>query len=76
MPINSLYIRHSQSELAIIALYMDDLLILLDMIETMSKVKLALSNEFEMSDCRELYHFLGIQVICDQANWRLSLEQS
>ena len=46
------------------------------MIEIMSKVKLTLSNEFEMSDCRELHHFLGIQVTRDQANWRLSLDQS
>src|SRR5665213_696656 len=48
---HSLYSRRSQSELAIIALYVDDLLILSDTMETMSKVKLALSNEFEMTDC-------------------------
>src|SRR5665213_2460535 len=73
---HSLYIRRSQSELAIIALYVDDLLILSDTMETMSKVKLALSNEFEMTDCGELHHFLGIRVTRDRANQRLSLDQS
>ena len=55
---------------------MDDLLILADTMETMSKVKLALSNEFEMTDCGELHHFLGIRVTRDRANRRLSLGQS
>src|SRR5665213_3340007 len=73
---HSLYIRRSQSELAIITLYVDDLLILSDTMETMSKVKSALSNEFEMTDCGKLHHFLGIQVTRDRANRRLSLDQS
>lgn len=73
---HSLYIRRSQSELAIIALYIHDLLILADTMETMSKVKLALSNEFEMTDCGELHYFLGIQVTRDRANRRVSLDQS
>ena len=46
------------------------------MMEIMLKVKLALSNKFEMSDCRKLHYFLGIQVIHDRANQRLSLDQS
>src|SRR5665213_3374868 len=73
---HSLYIRRSQSELAIIALYVDDLLILSDTIETMLKVKLALSNKFEMTYCGELHHFFGIQMTHDRANRRLSLDQS
>src|SRR5277367_853585 len=39
---HSLYIRRGQSELAIITLYLDNLLILSDMIEAISKIKLAL----------------------------------
>ena len=72
----TVYIRRSQSELAIIALYVDDLLILSDIIETMLKVKLVLSNKFEISDCGELHHFLRIRVTRDRANRRLSLDQS
>ena len=62
--------------LAIIALYVDDLLILTDMIETMKNLKFALSNKFEMTDCSELYHFLGIQITCDRVNRNISLSQS
>ena len=72
----SLYIRRSQSELAIIALYVDDLLILSNTIEAMSKIKSALSREFEMSDCGELHQFLGIRITRDRANRRISLDQS
>src|SRR5271170_8352377 len=73
---HSLYIRHSQSELAIIALYVDDLLILSNTIEAMSKIKSALSREFEMSDCGKLHQFLGIRITRDRANRRISLDQS
>jgi len=73
---HSLYIRRSQSELAIIALYVDDLLILSNTIEAMSKIKSALSREFEMSDCGELHQFLGIRITRDRANRRISLDQS
>ena len=62
--------------LAIIALYVDDLLILTDTIETMKNLKFALSNKFEMTDCGELYHFLGIQITRDRANRNISLSQS
>jgi hypothetical protein len=74
---HSLYIRRGgQSELAIIALYVDDLLILSDTIETMLKIKSALSKEFEMTDCGELHQFLGIRITRDRANRRISLDQS
>ena len=62
--------------LAIIALYVDDLLILTDTIETMKNLKFALSNKFEMTDCGKLYHFLGIQITRDRANQSISLNQS
>ena len=73
---HSIYIRRSQSELVIIAIYVDDLFILADTIKTMSKIKSALSKEFEMTDCGELHQFLGIQITCDRANQRISLDQS
>ena len=59
---HSIYIRQMDRSLAIIALYVDDLLIFTDTIETMKNLKFALSNKFEMTDCGELYHFLGIQI--------------
>src|SRR5277367_4212948 len=73
---HSIYIRQMDRSLAIIALYVDDLRILTDMIETMKNLKFALSNKFEMTDCGELYHFLGIQITRDRANRNISLSQS
>ena len=55
---------------------MDDLFILADTIETMMNLKFALSNKFEMTDCGELHHFLGIQITRDRANRTISLSQS
>ena len=42
----------------------------------MLKIKSVLSIKFKISDYSELYHFLKIQMIYDQANWRVSLNHS
>ena len=57
---HSIYIRRRVSgdteQLAIIALYVDDLILLTDLITTMNALKLELSSKFEMKDCGELHH--------------------
>jgi len=60
---HSIYIRRINRSLAIIALYVDDLFILSDTIESMTNIKSTLSLKFEMTDCGEIHHFLGIQII-------------
>src|SRR5271170_1872384 len=41
----------------------------------MQKLKLELKNAFKMTDCGEIHHFLGLRVIRDQANRKLTLDQ-
>ena len=57
-----LYIRHKLSNLTIIALYVDDLLIAGNDIKSISSVKRQLSNIFEMKDLGKLHVMLGIHV--------------
>ena len=62
---HSIYIRRDENTLAIIALYVNDLILLTDTVESMQKLKLELQNAFKMTDCGELHHFLRIQVTRD-----------
>ena len=72
---HSIYIRRHQQSLNIIAIYVDDLILLTDTIETMRKLKLELHNAFKMTDCGEIHHFLGLRVDRDRANRKLTLDQ-
>jgi len=69
------YIRRSNQSLAIIALYVDDLLILTDSLETMTTLKLNLSQTFAMTDCGEIHHFLGIKITRDRNKRTITLDQ-
>src|SRR5271166_5511598 len=70
---HGIYIHRNGDKLAIIALYVDDLLILTSNISTMEKLKLELSHAFEMTDCGEAHHFLGIKINRSQGN--LTIDQ-
>ena len=70
-----IYRRRTNTSLVIIALYVDDIIILADSIETMTIVKKTLSEEFEMTDCGELHYFLGIQVQRDRPSRTITLSQ-
>jgi len=71
---HSIYTRRN-GHLAIIALYVDDLILLTDSSETMSELKLELTQAFEMTDCGELHYFLGLRVQRDRARRILTLNQ-
>src|ERR1035438_902040 len=77
---HSVYIHWRVSDdndkLAIIALYIDDLILLTNSITTMNTLKLELSSKFEMKDCSELHHCLGLNVNRDCMKWSLLLDQS
>src|SRR3954471_11903764 len=62
---HSVYIRRLEKSLAIIALYVDDLLILANSKEIINALKGQLSNEFRITDVGEVHHFLGIQISRD-----------
>ena len=72
---HSIYIRRDEKTLAIIALYVDDLILLTDTVESMQKLKLELHDAFKMTDCGEIHHFLGLRVDRDRANRKLTLDQ-
>ena len=62
---HSIYIRRDEKTLAIIALYVDDLILLTDTVESIQKLKLELKNAFKITDCSKIHHFLGLKVICN-----------
>lgn len=58
----NVYILYMAQDFAILALYVDDSLILATVDKTLQKVKDILTSEFKMSDLGRLSFFLGIQV--------------
>ena len=62
--------------LIIITIYVDNLLILANSMETMNKFKVELSNAFDMMDCGEIKYFLGIRVMCDRKTQTITIDQS
>ena len=77
---HSIYIRHQHNNsinnsINIIAIYVDDLILLTNSTESMCKLKLELHNAFKMTDCGEIHHFLGLRVDRDRANRKLTLDQ-
>jgi Reverse transcriptase (RNA-dependent DNA polymerase)/gag-polypeptide of LTR copia-type/Integrase core domain len=60
----------------IVAVWVDDLIILGKDLNSIDKVKEGLRAEFEMKDLGELQYFLGIQVQRDRSKRRLHINQS
>ena len=58
----NLYLQQHDGHLIIIVLYVDDLLITGSTIASISAIKTALHNAFEMSDLGLLKQFLGLEI--------------
>ena len=81
----SIYIRHNsknsgnlenaKSALAIIALYVDDLLLLTETPVLMLELKAELNKSFEMTDCGEIHHFLGLKINRDRNRKIIAINQ-
>ena len=69
---NSLYIRSSSESPIVIILYVDDLVIGGEHLININKVKSLLSDNFEMTNMKELHYFLGIEVIRTPAGIMIS----
>jgi len=67
-----LYVRKEKSEFVIIALYVDDLVVTCNSSDLLSKIKVALKENYKMTDLGELSWCLGIQVTQCQDSVRLS----
>ena len=57
------YIRNNNEQKTIIAVYVDDLVIIANLESDVKKVKTALANRFQMKDLGELHYCLGINVL-------------
>ena len=73
---NCIYIKRSNDYLIIIALYVDDLLILSDSIPKLKQFKQELANTFEMMDMGEARFILGIKIDRDRIKRTLSISQT
>ena len=70
-----LYIRRTNSSITIIALYVDDLLILGNSKQEISSIKKEFSAKFEMKDLRPAKVMLGIEITRDRKNRKLFISQ-
>ncbi len=55
----------SRQELEILAVYVDDVILIMESIESMNELKMALQKHYKMKDMGELSYILGISVVQD-----------
>jgi hypothetical protein len=66
----------SNKKVVFLILYVDDILLIGNDVESLSKVKGWLANQFQMKDLGEASYVLGIQLIRDRKNKLLALSQA
>ena len=59
-----------------LVLYVNDILLIGNDVETLSSVKVWLSNQFDMKDLGEASHILGIKLVRDRQKRMLGLSQA
>ena len=69
------FIRESEEGLAVVAVYVDDLFLLTDTEEEMSRIKSALTNRFKMKDMGKLHFCLGISILQGRGVVRITQKQ-
>ena len=57
------YVQHSGSNMILVCLYVDDILLTGSCPEDIIKFKKVLMNEFEMTDLGNMVYFLGIKIL-------------
>ena len=72
---HSLYVREKENGIAIVCIYVDDLIIGGDKEAEIEHVKALMKQEFDMKDLGELRYFLGIEVIRTKEGIWLSQRQ-
>jgi len=71
----SIYVRWRDDHLAILGLYVDDILLLSDTITHMNSIKDELKKAFKITDGGEINHFLGLHIVRNRHNRTLSIDQ-
>ena len=72
----SIFVFQSDGILHIIALYVDDLLMLSNNLQALEKLKYRLGSVFEMTDLGSVHYILGIKITRDRIAKTFSLSQS
>ncbi|CAL9006694.1 unnamed protein product, partial [Prunus brigantina] len=67
--------RFDDGEFIILLLYVDDMLIVGQNSDKISKLKKELSKSFAMKDLGPAKRILGMSISCDRKNWKLRLSQ-
>jgi transposase InsO family protein len=70
------YVLQKDGILIIMAIYVDDLIILANDLPALEKLKTDLAERFEMKDLGEAQFCLGIQIVRDRARKTISINQS
>ena len=65
-----------KKKVVVLVLYVDDILLIGNDVETLSNVKKWLPEQFQMKDLGEASYILGIQIIRDRKNKILALSQA
>ena len=73
---HAMFTHSSNGKFCIIALYIDDLMILSNDLPSLRKKKKQLMSSFKMKDLGEIHWFLGLEITRDQPRCLLSISQS
>jgi len=71
-----MFYKNQDSNLLIIAVYVDDMMILSNRINLVNKTKHELGSRFEMTDLGEIHWILNMEVTRDRKNRIIRLSQS
>ena len=70
------YKRIVDDKVTFLVLYVDDILLIGNNVETLTLVKYWLAKQFDMKDLGEVNYVLGIQILRDRKNKRIALSQA
>ena len=70
-----IFIRKLDGQLTVVAVYVDDLILLADSADEMENIKANLSNQFKMKDMGELHYCLGVNITRKENALHISQEQ-
>ena len=70
-----IFVKNEESDVTIVAVYVDDLIIIAKTDETMKKVKESLATRFKMKDLGKIHYCLGINIEYDEEKKQLWMHQ-
>ncbi len=72
---HGVYVKHISNTITILAVYVDDLVIASNNKLAVQNLKQALQSKFKVNDLGKLKFIVGIEVICDRKNKKISFTQ-